>query len=111
LEYESGYSVVSIGKGGSSRAAGAAIDFEAPVTAEQKRTCLLCLLRDRDEADSATQDEFVEAFRAAEKARQPIVEPEKWLTRVALNTCYPHPATGGIRAAAGFCEPIIISTS
>jgi RNA polymerase sigma-70 factor, ECF subfamily len=67
------------------------IDFEALVSGDQKRIFLLCLrlLRNRDEADSATQDVFVEAYRALEKSgRPPILEPAKWLTRVALNTCY-----------------------
>jgi RNA polymerase sigma-70 factor (ECF subfamily) len=67
------------------------IDFEALVTREQKRIFLLCLrmLRDRDEADTATQDVFVEAHKTMEKrGNSAILEPAKWLTRVALNTCY-----------------------
>jgi RNA polymerase sigma-70 factor, ECF subfamily len=67
------------------------IDFEALLASEQKRIFLLCmrLLRDRDEADTATQDVFVEAYRAIEKrGTAAILEPAKWLTRVALNTCY-----------------------
>jgi len=58
---------------------------------EQKRIFLLCmrLLRTRDEADSATQDVFVEAYKTLEKSGgQAIQEPAKWLTRVAFNTCY-----------------------
>ncbi len=68
----------------------ARIDFDALVKAEQKRIFMLCLrlLRDRDEADSATQDVFVEAYRTGNRVRCSIVEPSKWLTRVALNTCY-----------------------
>lgn len=67
------------------------IDFGAWMAREQKRIYLLCLrlLRDRDEADSATQDVFVEAFRTLEKSGGPAIqEPAKWLTRVAFNTCY-----------------------
>jgi RNA polymerase sigma-70 factor (ECF subfamily) len=67
------------------------IDFEALVAGEQKRIFLLCLrlLRNRDEADSAAQDVFVEAYRTMEKSGNlAILEPAKWLTRVALNTCY-----------------------
>lgn len=67
------------------------VDFGAWMGAEQKRIYLLCLrmLRQSDEADSATQDVFVEAYRALERSNErPIEEPAKWLTRVALNTCY-----------------------
>jgi len=67
------------------------IDFEALMAREQKRIFLLCLrmLRDRDEADTATQDAFVEVYKTMKKPGGPaILEPAKWLTRVALNTCY-----------------------
>jgi len=67
------------------------IDFDAWMAEEQERIFLLCmrLLRNRDEADSATQDVFVEAYRTLEKhGRSRILEPPKWLTRVAFNTCY-----------------------
>jgi RNA polymerase sigma-70 factor, ECF subfamily len=67
------------------------IDFEKWMAEEQERIFLLCmrLLRNRDEADSATQDVFVEAYKALEKhGRDSIQEPPKWLTRVAFNTCY-----------------------
>jgi RNA polymerase sigma-70 factor, ECF subfamily len=67
------------------------IDFEAWMAEEQKRIFLLCmrLLRNRDEADSATQDVFVEAYKTVSKhGRDSIKEPPKWLTRVAYNTCY-----------------------
>jgi RNA polymerase sigma-70 factor (ECF subfamily) len=67
------------------------LDFEIWMTAEQRRIYLLCLrlLRNRDEADSATQDVFVEAFRTLRKRGAPAIqEPAKWLTRVAFNTCY-----------------------
>jgi RNA polymerase sigma-70 factor, ECF subfamily len=66
-------------------------DFAALMTAEQKRVFLLCLrlLRDRDEADSATQDVFLEAYRTMTRpGSQEIREPGKWLTRVACYTCY-----------------------
>jgi len=65
------------------------VDFGTWMGAEQKRIYLLCLrlLRTCDEADSATQDVFVEAYRALERSDgQLIQEPAKWLTRVALNT-------------------------
>jgi RNA polymerase sigma-70 factor (ECF subfamily) len=67
------------------------IDFEAWMAKEQERVFLLCLrmLRNRDEADSATQDVFVEAYKTLEKSGSPAIqEPAKWLTRVAFNTCY-----------------------
>jgi RNA polymerase sigma-70 factor, ECF subfamily len=67
------------------------IDFNAWVVEEQERIFLLCLrlLRDRDEADSATQDVFVEAYKTLKKhGLDSIQEPPKWLTRVAYNTCY-----------------------
>jgi RNA polymerase sigma-70 factor, ECF subfamily len=67
------------------------IDFGVWMLAEQKRIFLLCfrVLRNRDEADSATQDVFVEAYRALERSGDnAIQDPAKWLTRVALNTCY-----------------------
>ena len=66
-------------------------DFASWMMVEQKRIYVLCLrlLRDRYEADSATQDVFLEAHRAmARPGRQPIREPAKWLTRVAFNMCY-----------------------
>jgi len=66
-------------------------DFEAWMAEEQARIFLLCmrLLRNRDEADSATQDVFVEAYKTLMKqGRDGIQEPPKWLTRVAVNTCY-----------------------
>jgi RNA polymerase sigma-70 factor, ECF subfamily len=67
------------------------IDFEVMMAREQKRIFLLCirLLRDRYEADSATQDVFLKAHRTMVKRGQDsILEPSKWLTRVALNTCF-----------------------
>jgi RNA polymerase sigma-70 factor, ECF subfamily len=66
------------------------IDFETWMAEEQERIFLLCmrLLRNRDEADSATQDVFVEAYRTVKKhGLYYIHEPPKWLTRVAFNIC------------------------
>jgi RNA polymerase sigma-70 factor, ECF subfamily len=65
-------------------------DFEAWMAREQRRINLLCLrlLRSSDEADSATQDVFLKAFRVLERSGgRAIREPAKWLTRVAVNTC------------------------
>ena len=72
--------------------AGAPVDiagFETWMAAEQKRVYLLCLrlLGTSDEADSATQDVFLKAYRALERGRPALLEPAKWLTRVAVNTC------------------------
>jgi RNA polymerase sigma-70 factor (ECF subfamily) len=64
--------------------------LEQWLVAEQKRVYLLCLrmLRNRDEADSATQDTFLKAYRVLERADPPEIKaPAKWLTRVAVNTC------------------------
>ena len=72
------------------RADSGPIDFGSWMLAEQKRIYLLCfrMLRNSDEANSATQDVFVQAHRAMKRADlRPIEEPAKWLTRVALNTC------------------------
>ncbi len=66
------------------------LDFGILMAEEQKRIYLLCLhmLRNSDEADSATQDVFVEAYRALKRVDGRVVEsPAKWLTRVALNAC------------------------
>lgn len=65
-------------------------DFGDWMAAEQRRIYLLCLrmLRSRDEADSATQDTFIKAYRVlARRKKNAIEEPAKWLTRVAVNTC------------------------
>lgn len=65
-------------------------DFEAWVAREQRRIFLLCLrlLRSSDEADSARQDVFVEAYRTLKKSgAQAIHKPARWLTRVAFNAC------------------------
>jgi len=65
-------------------------DFGAWMAEEQRRIYLLCLrmLRSSDEADSASQDVFIKAYRALErKEKEAIESPAKWLTRVAVNTC------------------------
>jgi RNA polymerase sigma-70 factor (ECF subfamily) len=71
-------------------ATGNLADFGRWMEAEQERIYVLCLrlLRNSDEADSATQDTFLKAHRALERNREaPIEEPAKWLTRIAVNTC------------------------
>jgi RNA polymerase sigma-70 factor (ECF subfamily) len=64
--------------------------FGAWMASEQKRIFLLCvrMLRDQEEADNATQDTFLKAYRAIERgdARE-VQEPARWLTRIAVNTC------------------------
>jgi RNA polymerase sigma-70 factor, ECF subfamily len=64
-------------------------DFEAWMAQEQRRIYLLCLrfLQNGDEADSAVQDVFVKAFQIMHRSDRIIREPEKWLTRVAVNAC------------------------
>jgi RNA polymerase sigma-70 factor, ECF subfamily len=64
-------------------------DFDAWMRAEQRRVFLLCwrMLADRDEADSATQDVFVKAYRATRNGAEQPEDASKWLTRVAVNTC------------------------
>jgi len=57
---------------------------------EQRRVYGLCqrFLRDRDEADSATQDVFLKAYQALRKEdAQTLDDPARWLTRIAVNTC------------------------
>jgi RNA polymerase sigma-70 factor (ECF subfamily) len=70
-------------------------DFTAWMASEQRRVYGLChrLLRDSDEADSATQDVFLKAYTALckealrkEDARA-LDDPARWLTRIAVNTC------------------------
>ena len=64
-------------------------DFSRWMAAEQRRIFLLCyhLLQDRDEADTATQDTFLKAYRALSQASPPVLgDPAKWLTRIAVNT-------------------------
>jgi RNA polymerase sigma-70 factor (ECF subfamily) len=64
------------------------LEFESWMKAEQKRVFLLCrrLLGDRDEADTATQEVFLKAYRALSGDVE-LDKPERWLTRVAVNTC------------------------
>lgn len=64
-------------------------EFGSWMASEQKRIFLLCLrmLQDHGEADSATQDTFLKAFQALNKAEAELDEPGKWVTRIAINTC------------------------
>lgn len=66
-------------------------DFGSWMSAEQKRVFLLCrrMLQDADEADSATQDVFLKAYRAltTKGAGEELDNPGKWVTRIAVNTC------------------------
>jgi len=65
-------------------------DFGAWMTSEQRRIFLLCqrLLGDADEADSATQDAFLKAYRAMARGEAGELDnPGKWVTRIAVNTC------------------------
>jgi RNA polymerase sigma-70 factor (ECF subfamily) len=66
--------------------------FGAWMTAEQRRIFLLCrrMLQDPDEADSATQDVFLKAYKALSKSTGELEEldnPGRWVTRIAVNTC------------------------
>lgn len=65
-------------------------DFGDWVKTEQRRIFLLChrMLQDREEADSATQDAFLKAYKSLQaNGEASIEEPAKWLTRIAVNTC------------------------
>ncbi|MBV8572261.1 MAG: RNA polymerase sigma factor [Acidobacteriaceae bacterium] len=66
-------------------------DFGSWMASEQKRVFLLCrrMLQDSDEADSATQDVFLKAYRALSKKGQDqeLDDPGRWITRIAVNTC------------------------
>ena len=65
-------------------------DFTAWMASEQRRVFGLCrrLLRDSDEADSATQDVFLKAYSALRKEdAKTLDDPARWLTRIAVNTC------------------------
>src|SRR6202163_1763873 len=65
-------------------------DFSAWMASEQRRVYALCqrLLRDADEADSATQDVFLKAYQALRKEdAKALDDPARWLTRIAVNTC------------------------
>lgn len=75
---------------GSRATAGILRDFGAWMTSEQRRVYSLCqrFLQDRDEADSATQDVFLKAYQAlARQDAQPLEDPARWITRIAVNTC------------------------
>jgi RNA polymerase sigma-70 factor (ECF subfamily) len=65
-------------------------DFTAWMASEQRRVFGLCqrLLRDADEADSATQDVFLKAYHALRKEDAKVLDdPARWVTRIAVNTC------------------------
>ena len=65
--------------------------FDAWMLSEQRRVFGLCqrFLRDRDEADSATQDVFLKAYQALRKEdAQTLDDPARWLTRIAVNTSF-----------------------
>ena len=67
-----------------------AASFSQWMASEQRRVFALCqrLLQDLDEADSATQDTFVKAYQALNKAdARELDDPARWLTRIAVNTC------------------------
>jgi RNA polymerase sigma-70 factor (ECF subfamily) len=70
--------------------AGLLRDFGGWMTSEQRRVYRLCqrMLRDPEEADSATQDIFLKAYQALQREDpKAIEEPGRWLTRIAVNTC------------------------
>ena len=65
-------------------------EFGTWMSSEQRRIFLLCrrLLQDPDEADSATQDVFLKAYKALSKGNgHELDHPDKWVTRIAVNTC------------------------
>ncbi len=66
-------------------------DFSGWMASEQKRIFLLCrrMLQDADEADSATQDVFMKAYKSLSKGKAgaELDHPGKWVTRIAVNTC------------------------
>ena len=67
-------------------------EFGSWMATEQKRVYLLCrrMLQDPDEADSATQDVFLKAYKALTKTAEAagdLDNPSKWVTRIAVNTC------------------------
>jgi RNA polymerase sigma-70 factor (ECF subfamily) len=77
---------------GEIRVGGHVGDFGSWMASEQKRIFLLCrrLLQDPDEADSATQDIFLKAFKALSRDKTEPADmqsPGKWITRIAVNTC------------------------
>ena len=65
-------------------------EFGSWMASEQKRIFLLCrrLLQDFEEADSATQDTFLKAWQAMNKAEfKELEDAGRWVTRIAVNTC------------------------
>jgi RNA polymerase sigma-70 factor (ECF subfamily) len=65
-------------------------DFGSWMAVEQMRIFLLCqrMLRDVEDADSATQDTFLKAWQSLAKNRETVPEElGRWLTRIAVNTC------------------------
>jgi RNA polymerase sigma-70 factor, ECF subfamily len=66
-------------------------DFSSWMASEQRRVFSLCrrMLQDPDEADSATQDVFLKAYKALSKRTDSaeLDNPGKWVTRIAVNTC------------------------
>ena len=65
-------------------------EFAAWMASEQRRIYALCLrmLRNDHDADSATQDAFLKAFRTLARSPEMVIEePAKWLTRIAVNAC------------------------
>ena len=65
-------------------------DFAIWMASEQRRIYKLCLrmLGSDHDADSATQDAFLKAFRTLQRSPGTVIEePAKWLTRIAVNTC------------------------
>jgi RNA polymerase sigma-70 factor (ECF subfamily) len=65
-------------------------EFGSWMQSEQRRVYLLCLrlLRDEDEAGSATQDAFFKAYRAIGKTEfEEVDDATRWITRIAVNTC------------------------
>lgn len=67
-------------------------EFGAWMAAEQRRVYLLCrrMLQDPGEADCATQDIFLKAYNALNRANREAEDPDaqgRWLTRIAVNTC------------------------
>lgn len=65
-------------------------DFSTWMASEQRRIFLLCrrMLQDPGEADSATQDAFVKAYKALNAGFGADAESlERWITRIAVNTC------------------------
>jgi RNA polymerase sigma-70 factor (ECF subfamily) len=64
-------------------------DFDLFMRSEQRRVYLLCwrMLQDGEEADIATQDVFLKAYRALAREHDDVVDPGRWVTRIAVNTC------------------------